>query len=97
MIEDLKILDDNAVKKNMPEDYGPALEMIVNKIKAAQARAILAARFLRLVGRLLAPGRPPPALVWDHFDPPGADVGDIQGGGGDQSERLVALQEDESE
>ena len=45
MANKLKNLDDNGVAKTMPEDYGPALETIVNKIKDAQARAIRAVNF----------------------------------------------------
>lgn len=45
MSEGVKILDDKTTIKAMPEDYGPVLETIVRKIKAAQERAIRAVNF----------------------------------------------------
>ncbi len=45
MADNVKILDDDRIAKALPDDYGPALETIVNKIKAAQARAIKAVNF----------------------------------------------------
>lgn len=45
MAENLKVLDGSAIDKTVPDDYGLALETIVDKIKAAQARAISAVNF----------------------------------------------------
>lgn len=45
MGKEAKILDDTEPVNTIPEDYGSALETIVSKIKAAQARAISAVNF----------------------------------------------------
>ena len=50
MIECTEIIDDNRVVNTVPDDYGPALDTIVNKIKTAQARAIRAVNFLACYG-----------------------------------------------
>jgi predicted nuclease of restriction endonuclease-like (RecB) superfamily len=45
MTENTTVLDGIVTNKVVPEDYVPALEAIVNKIKAAQARAVRAVNF----------------------------------------------------
>lgn len=45
MTREVSIVDAVETVKAIPEDYGAALETIVNKIRAAQARAIRAVNF----------------------------------------------------